>query len=810
MKRKILSAVAISAIAAGLIGCGGSSSSSSTTTTSTQPTKVKGVDGYVMNAKISVKYWDKDTNKTKTAKVDASDSYFLTVDSTTNKKRPGKPIYSLADLNKTVLDNVVSVIMTSQAQGKLANGSVYSQTFFDADGNGELNTSVDVTVKPGISLKAPKGYSVVTPVSTIIANQVEAKLLADKNESNLTNVIDAYTKDVANALGVDETTIKNVDPLSLVNSKDEKAQAYVVANAFAGALIKDNANLTNAFNALKKAKAPKTAADVIANLATAAKAAGDTSVANLLTEVESLIKTDKANLEALVKSNLDKTRYLSEKDGDVTLVSLNNEAKDFNITDISTIVGSNGYKIPRNELNNLYITLAPNDQNISNKKFTFVIRIADPKGFNRQDANVSELTVKVPFEVNSTNGNIAAAIPADEKVVFEGMNQNGTKIISGETNSTIFGTNDSIISVSNNKITFKAKTLLDDVDANQSGAFFGGSGLPNKIYEVQAGIVTDSAEVVEDGNYVLLPQDSITSIGGTINETVNSMISFNIPKDLVADMRQDVNSPRDNEAPNNDLNVSIWQPNETLANTTPSVGSDTNDSSGRVIVNNNQALDINLSGSTVDSWEKNTTVSFTLGNYLTDKNLTGVNTKLVNNITPAVVNNAIDVNTTSTDDGNLTTYITYKVCDEFDECNTTTAYLVVNRKPIYNLDDHNSTTLVVFEGLDGFGDINVTNNYVTLLENNGTEVNVSNTAAFTDVNVTNNLVVGVRLAKLNNGVGGKNLALEFNRSISSINNIKYFTSSMGANDWNLSIYEYNVTDGYFNNNYKTDVNLTIK
>ena len=690
MNRKMLSAVAASAIAFGLIGCG-SSSSSSSNNSSSQPTKVKGVDGYVMNAKMSVNYWNADKNVTQSVKVDVSKSYYLTVDAATNKKKAGQPIYSLADLNSTVLKNVVSVVMSSQAQGKLADGSVYAQSFYDADGNGEYNSSVDVLIPSGLSLKAPKGYSVVTPISTIIASQVESQLASDKNESNLTNVVDAYTKDVANALGVDASTLKNVDPLTLVKSKDEKAQAYVVANAFAGAMIANGDSPAKLFNALKKAKAPKTAADVIGNLATAATAANDNTVAKLLTQVQSLIKTDKTNLETLIKANLDKTRTLSVNNGSLQIAALESAPKDFNITSMTSIVGGNGYKIPTSSLDNINITLNPNEQNITNQKFTFVVRVADPKQFNAQDANVSSLTVKVPFDVNATNGNIAAAIPADAKVTYEGMNAAGTKIISGETNSTIFGTNHTIISVSGNTITIKAKTLIDDVDNNQTSSdkFFG-NGLPSQIAELQAGIVTDAAAQVDsNGNYILPTKDSIVSVGGTINENVNSMISFNVPKDLVADMRFTGSAARANA----DGNASVSGPVATAGNNIVGVNQNSLNTLREIDFNStaDENITLRFSDSSIDSsFEKNATlgsVDFndTLGgalnvNHTSLTNISSTTNKDgVNELNVTVDYSKINALTTA---GHPTAMLTFKATDEFGATgNEENATLWFNRAP---------------------------------------------------------------------------------------------------------------------------------
>ena len=714
MNKKMLSAVAASAIALGLIGCGGGSSSSSAT--NTQPTKVKGVDGYVMNAKLEVTYWNADKNATQTKSVDATKSYYLTYDAVSGKKKAGEPVYSLADLNATVLKNLVSVVMKSQSGGKLADGSRYSPSFYDANANGIFDSS-DMRIASGVSLSAPKGYSVVTPISTIIANQVTAKLSADKNETNLTNVVDAYTKDIANALGVDASTLKNVDPLTLVNSKDEKAKAYVVANAFAGALINNkNDNLTSVFNSLKAAKAPKTAADVIGNLATAAKAANDNNLAGVLIQVKSLIVNNPATLDTLIKSNLDKTRANS-LNGGLEIVGLSGTPKDFNITDMTSISGANGYKINISDLDDINMTLAPNDKNVTNQKFTFVIRVADPKQFNAQDFNNSSLTVKVPFEVNSTNGNIAAAIPADAKVTYEGMNEAGTKIITGETNSSIFGTGNKIIFVSGNQITIKAKTLIEDIDRNESGKIFGiktaSDSLPQDIYEIQAGFITDSANGVDgNNNYVLLPKDDIVSAGGTINENVYSMISFNKAKDLVADMRG--NRTGDNDAPNYDINYSSGATLGTVGAAV--IGSNQEVNGSNVVFNVNTAqadqnVTFNLAKYDADTMEKLTSFTTRLTGDIKVVPVVGA-IKDVNNSTAGSLQVTLDTNYTASNYSSITgkhpkavIYVTPQ--DEFekvgDEKNVT---VLMNRPPYADLNNSAANFIIS----NAAGDFNGTSN----------------------------------------------------------------------------------------------------
>jgi len=811
MNKKVLSIAAAGFIAAGLIGCGGGGGSSSNN--NTQPTSVKGVDGYVMNAKVSVTYWDTETNSTKTTNVDVSNSYYLTVDSATNEPKAGKAIYNL-DLNSTVLNNLVYISMTQQPQGKLADGSVYAPSFYDADGNGEYNSSIDVPIPAGVKLSAPKGFSVITPISTLIANQVKATLLADKNETNLTNVVDAYTKDIANALGVDESTIKNVDPVNLKTSNNPIDKAYVVANAFAGAIIAGNGDLTKAFNALKSAPKPKTAADVIANLASAAKAAGTTNVVTVLNQVKNLIQTSSANLDALVQANLDKTRTSSVNNRSLVLTPLKSSASgDFNISNIDIYAGANGYKLSNSSLNALTFYIAPNDANITNKTFKFVIRVADPRNYNAQDANVSSLTVEVPFEINSTNNTPAVSIPQDAKLRFEGMDQNGTKIISGELNASaiIFSNNNKKIALNGNTVTIKAADIISAVDSNQSNAFFGGS-FPNKILEIQAGIIPEdgSAVFISNGNVVLMPKDQIVSIGGYINDTVDSMISFNAYKTLVADVRGGVT--RANAEGNASVSIQSTAGNtigqdQRLTNVGQVLEVDFNNSNATTADAN---VTLKFTDSSIDSaFEANATVGSiefndTLGGALSinhtslkDLSTTGDGTDELN-----LTVDYSKINALSLTGAHPTALLTYKATDEFGATgNEQNVTLWFNRAPYIdataqqNLGDFNSTKKLnkaaLVKDKDGleWGNGNTEYN-ITLTASSAPDLNYTGSTLVLDNNGT---LTGLMLCDASGCTGAEN-----NYSVSI---------DPKTGDFNISFVDTNASSGVAS--LSKDVNLTF-
>lgn len=395
MKKKILSAVTAGVVAVGLIGCGGGDSESS------QGNTIKGIDGYVMNAKVIAEYWDSKENKIKEYHLTNKDNYHAIVG---RDKKKGSPEYSLKELNSTILDNLVSIVL--QQQNRISSdGTFYPKSFFDANANGVFDNGIDEFIPEGLELKAPKGFSVVTPVSTIIAAKVETLLNNSKSESNLSEVIDTYTQKMADALGVSKDTITKVDPLTLKDSKDEKAKAFVVVNAMLGAVVAKQGDdeLAKVFDKLE-VSSPKKAEDVLENAAKIAEEAGDNKIAKVFRQIKGLVKSDKTNLDNLLKANLDKTREESKK-GNLNIVALDAKIKDYNATIVSNFIATkNGYKIKPDDLDNITIKLTANDKNISTKTIYFVARLWNPRDRMEQDNNVSEIAIKVPVEINATDG----------------------------------------------------------------------------------------------------------------------------------------------------------------------------------------------------------------------------------------------------------------------------------------------------------------------------------------------------------------------------------------------------------------------
>lgn len=811
MKKKILSVVAAGAVAVGMVGCGGNGSPEG----KGQPTKIMGVDGYVMNAKVVVKYWDDDKNESKTKEIDKNklkDSYYLIYDKATDTtQRPGKKDYVLADLNKTVLEHIISVELQSQPSGTLEDGSSYFQSFFDAEGDGVYDSNDTIM---DYTLKAPKGFSVVTPITTIIAAKVESVFNGDKNESNLTEVIDTYTEKMAKALGVSKDTIKKVDPLTLRNSKDEKAKAFAAVNSLLGKLVEDNSNnLVNVFDGLD-VNPPKNKDELFDNAAEIAQKAGNTGVALALKKLKNY------DLDKVVNLNLDKIRESIENNGNFDPVSFDIKPEEFNATIEAIVAAKNGYKIKSNDLDDIKIKLEPNEKNVSTKTIYFVAHIWNPRERMETDPKVNRIALKVPVEINSTEGQIKAQIPGSAKILVVGINKEG-EIVKFENNLTVMNITktDIVPEVENDNILkFKLKTLVDEIEKNLTNSnktnIFCNNAFPLTVSNIQLGIVDKDNSltyVKKDGNEILpiLPMtDRITFMD--INEKVVSIASFK-ENDFVADMRAGVDETRENKEPDN--YVVIYDENDknktTLSNKNGvKIGDlningreETNDSA-RLVLENNESYGIYITEPTVDSWERNLTVDITLGNYLTDVNTSLLASKLeANTSQEANVSNVFKVKDVTTA-GKILTDITFKFKDEFGEENETKLYAIINR-PFKN--EHNTTSfkpyddenksLLIASDLDGF---DVSKSWIELKENNNSDANISD--QWTKINVNADTNVTARLSLKENNT---KLILEFSTS--------FGTSVIGEDsEWNLSIKEWNLTGNVKDDHNGTGVNVLFK
>ena len=752
MSKKLLSITAAGILAAGLIGCGGGSGNSSSNSSSNNSKSVTGVDGYVMNANIQVSYLNPKTNNTETKTLtgdDLENSYYLVRDIRTGKSRAGHKEYSLADLNATVTNNLISISLISQGYGKLKDGSFHGPSFYDVDGNGEFNSSVDLQIPLNTTLTAPKGYSIITPISTLVAAKITALVKADpKNEKNITKLVDSYTAKVAAALGVDTTTLKNVDPLGLTNSKDPKAKAFVIANAFAGTLVANtnSNNLQTALTALTTAPKAQTAEDILNNLQTAATKIGKSNLANVLGQLKNMIKTNPNSLDSIVNQNLDKSRNQS-KNGTLTLIGKKVEKKDFNLTKIDQIVETdpNGYKLSPAEMNDLNFSLVANDKNITNKKFKFVIKISNPKKANAGDENSTTLSIELPFEVNATNGVIDATVPSADIVKFEGITSGGTSV-SKEINASALGIDgNTVLTLNNGQFSVKAKNLVEKIDNNASNEFFGGS-YPSDIIQLKVGIESDNiAEVKADGDPYFVPTTNIKSNpGGLIVDSVLSMIDFDINKNLVIDSRIS-SGDRANVSPEYNANVKASTEDVYFNNNKLSLPS-TQEVNGSTVMlaptTSNSDANITLKFNKIDkdTFERNTKI-------LATSTATGfvkaikVLTPEVNHSIPGEANLTLDINesTSGYDDAAKNQehpkYVfTYKAEDEFgkvgDERNVT---VMLNLPP--NNDLNFSKGISGFE-LKPFTSSSTANKLATDTNSSIKGHIIVNNGAYLDVNLT--------------------------------------------------------------------------
>lgn len=164
---KKLSLIAVLSAGIMIIGCGGSSSSSSNNSNenskNSQVKQVKVVDGYVIGANVC------DQNGTC---------------ATTDSEGMAKAAFS-------------DTILTAKGG------------YIDVDNNGEINSSIDIELPNNFSIKTTAGKSVITPITDLLANNVDADKLSK-------------------ILGISKEELY-ADPIETNNTKLEKAIQIVYA-----------------------------------------------------------------------------------------------------------------------------------------------------------------------------------------------------------------------------------------------------------------------------------------------------------------------------------------------------------------------------------------------------------------------------------------------------------------------------------------------------------------------------------------------------------------------------------------------------
>jgi hypothetical protein len=800
IKKSLISMAAASLLVAAMTGCSDDSSSSTPTPTPSTVTSVTATDGYVYNYGVTVTYSDGNSSaKNYTTSAALTDAVKMTTKAAGKRQVAGSAVMSLSELNSTVLDNLKSVNLFTKGQSSDGTTITYA-TFFDANGNGEFNTTEGDYYVPtgGFTMSTPAGFKVISPITTIVNSRITTLMASESNDSNRSEITSLALSKVATALGLTSDKIKNVDPMDTVSSDP----AYALINALMGQVIIDGEESAVA-TSLVSATAPATVSDALKNIA-----AGATSSKSLFTDAANQLAADSDMINSVSSWNLDdlRSRTMGTAKTTFTPTELTSGSADFNVTAI-TIGGKNtselagsGAKIAAGALDVTKITFdSANDTNISNKPIKFVMQIGAQEAWRAADANVSSLTVSMPMDINGTDGTVNGVISGD--ITWEGVDIEGNTFY-GDMNKSAFTTKvGTPIAFASSVLTLTVADILTTIDTNSSSK--AGLDIDNSISNVKIALVNGTTSIQQIDNSGSTNKTkywgntAIASVLGGINVTGKTIL-----KNALVDGRQGGGATAAvNVKPNNTFNVSGANRGVTGGATS---STDTN-ATARIVFNNDTNRSVSLTKSAVDSLEENTTIAFTLGDMLTDTNLTLLSKKLKSTSTAAAnaVTNAFEINTTSTEAGELNTTITTVVTDEFGEANTTVTYITVNRAPVYdtrkvidvNLSDENTSAPLIAD-YDGTANGNKIHTVVKVKDGNSSRYFPITHAAWSDINLTKTFHGKVRLSD-------DNRSIEINSTIVQNNKVSDL-------DLNLTVNVATAYDQYnaFLENNATDYNLT--
>ncbi len=741
IKKTLISVAASALLLAAMTGCSDDDDDNNSNSSS-NPTSIIASDGYVLNYTAVAIISDTEGNESNTThaeiKLPKSVSNASFVDGV---QVAGSPVLDLTkDLTPAEIDNLVEVRLSYVEQ---KDNSGIPGTFFDANSDGKfVQADGDILITDTkFAMTAPAGYKNITPITTLIATRIAALIGADNNESNRSEVEALALKEIAAGLGLKQSDIQLVDPMDAALSNP----TYTLINAMLGQAITDG-NLGTIATSLSKATAAKDASDALRNIADGAGA----SKLFYTSTAEKIDLDPSGYLDNVSSMNLDSGRSQTKGGGTSFAPALTTTSDaDFNVTaitikDVNTsILISSGAKVGASYLEATGIKITTADANISNKKFTLAIKVSSQRERMNDAKSVTSLTISVPFEMNNTKGKgLDAAI--SDNVTWEGIKKNGA-FFSGEMNATAFikatkeaGVKDVPGVETNDKDTLELAidSIIEAADNNSSNA----ADLKDEITNISIALVdTDSSTQMvneKNTNSLYWGNTEVVASGGTIRLKGKSIF-----KNDYTDMRDDSEDSkvRVNAVPDNSLSFSnIATPIDGKKGT----GNTTNP----FVFNINTYSDVILSTSTTDKKETNTTVAFTHGSYITDKNSSTLSKALESNSSKkATAAHVFDFNATKiTTAGELNTTITTVVTDEFGEANSTKYYFTVNR-PFYvkkaAFDGNSSQLLADYDAGKG-ADANLSTLKgwgISITDSNNTEVNITtkNNGDRTEYNITN-------------------------------------------------------------------------
>jgi hypothetical protein len=764
LKKSMISIAAAGVIAATITGCGSSSGGSSNGGGSTaQPTSITATDGYVYNYNVTATYADgNESNRTYGTTAVLTDAVSKTTKAAGQAQVAGSATMNLKDvLTDDQLDNLRYVTL-SQAPQTTDGTTITYQTFFDANGDGLFDTAAgDVLVPAGFTMKAPAGFKMITPLTTLVQARIDTLTASDVNDSNRSEKAALALTQIASALGLTADKIKNIDPMDTV----ETDPAYALINALAGQLITDT-EVTAVSTALATATAATTVSAALNNIA-----AGATASKSLFTDAANQLAADADMINTVSSWNLDALRNTTAAQTAFNPTNLTASAADFNVSDIeinsiaaSTLAGA-GAKIKEADLNDVTFELdTSSEANVSNKMFKLVLDLRTQETYIAADANVSSLTVVVPFELNST---VNASKVIDGKIsgniIWNGVDGAGNTF-TGEMNATEFASRSGVTAIDvtdDGDVTIQAHKILTTADSNSSNKV-GVDALDASIANIKMAIV-DSENALQKTNAAgtasaYWGNTAIASVYGAIVETGKTILK----NTLVDGRAANTASPAVNAAPAHALTLNG---KETGTGTT----------AAPFIINNNSPLSLALAanGST-DAAEKNTTITIAASSTDLDLNTSNIISKAKANVFAATAAGS-EFNTTSTTAGDLNYTITTVATDEFGESNTTTYYITANRAPVKaTFVEYNTTAITIATDVD--------RHEMSLGTDTATDVGNAIAGRSLDVNVS----AIVSLA-------GK-LILDFNSTITGLDiNISNTTDVNDTYELNATMGDLNIT-----------------
>ena len=743
IKNSLISIVASAAIITAITGCSSDSTTAAVaaaaaTTDTGIPSSVQAVDGYIYNATVTAYYLAEDNASMVPIVLDTNNT---TKDISTQVVTMGSSTYTLpSGTNSTVQSRIRFTTVTNKVSSSV--GTTFTPASY-IEGNNIDGYDANDTLLGTTTLYAPGMSDMVSPLTTLVYNSVGASVLGTTTaipttvlgEINATTYdgIEANATALATKLGLSGVEILYADPVALAASNP----TYRLVTA----LMKDAPSTAAA--TLLAGTTPTTLAATLTLIGTAQTGTAQT-LANTLAASAANGGFTTADVAGM---NIEKSVAYG------TIQSLANPVTTgkfpLNAITIDGSASSNfvlaGAKVD-NDAFNVDFNMSNVDGNISNTTFNALVYLQGNKSYvaNPDSNKTGAIVVKVPFDLNSTSGVLAANVPAATVISYQGKSSSGNELVAKDMNATtaLVDANNAISIVNSTSVRIDVDSIITGIrtaaDANLTSGVTGLSTLgiaDVKVYlEDPTGAIIG---VTADGlNSLPLAKGSFSDFSGVISsaEALKALYSTTL------DLRSATNGISGaNSAPDNAMTIGGY-------------AADTNASTYEINATANTALDFNMTTvNATDTMEKNTTVAFTLGAGLTDVNLTNVSAAVKHDGVPGATGAAvIEANATA---DKLTT-LKAVVTDEFGKATTVTSGVLINVGASFSgktegqdiawdtSADGDTMTLTAISSLNSLGNIAINvagsdDNNITVTENNTTGVvTLTDLSTATEANVT--------------------------------------------------------------------------